>query len=349
VNLRATQPKASDVKGDNRKAVDIGAVYLAASYQMLKQDNVARELMEPVWQEMLARIKQNKRFAYTDNYYDPLVHDAMMVYLIAKHFPDKLKQLPPETFDRIASLVQDGWYNSQSSASVIMAVDAYSNVAASSAANSLKVSVIDKQGVAKTLMMGSPAILTKAELPFNSAGVKLANWGDFPLYYALSESGYERNLPLTAQSKGLEVIREFLDSTGKLINEATIGDEITVRLRVRSIDRNQVANVAVADVLPGGLEPVLNSPDESEESDVPLWRRRLGSDGTWAIQYADIREDRVLFYGHVGPYLTEVTYKVRATNAGTFVVPGVWAEAMYDRKTFARSLGGKFVVKAMAK
>jgi hypothetical protein len=345
VNLRAAQP----TDRDGKKSTDLGAVYLAASYQMLKQDKAARELLEPVWQDLVERIKQNKRYGYWDYYYDPLVHDAMMIYLISRHFPDKLKQLPVEAFDRIGALVQDGGYHSLSSSSVIMAVDAYSNVAASSSAGSLKLSVVDRQGKAQALTLGSPALLAKTEIPLDAAMLKLANWGDFPLYYSLSESGYERNVPVTAQSNGLEIIREFLDASGKPVNEAGIGDELTVRLRVRSTGREQVANVAVADVLPGGLEPVLTSPSDSPDSNEPLWRKRLGGGGSWGIQYADIREDRVLFYGHVHSRQSEVTYKVRATNAGEFVVPGAWGEAMYDRKTFARSAGGKFVVKALAK
>ncbi|TAL21595.1 MAG: alpha-2-macroglobulin family protein, partial [Nitrospirae bacterium] len=119
VNLRAAQPRDKD----NKLVLDLGAAYLAASYQMLKQDKAARELLEPLWQDLLERTKQNKRYGYRDNYYDPLVHDATLIYLIAKHFPDKLKQLPPETFDRIGALVQDGGYHSLSSSSVILAVD----------------------------------------------------------------------------------------------------------------------------------------------------------------------------------------------------------------------------------
>lgn len=345
VNLRAELPKESG----NRKATDLGIAYLASSYQLLKQDKAAQELLEPVWQDLLERIRENKRYTYWDYYYDPLVHDSMLVYLIAKHFPAKLKKLPAEVFDRIGALVQDGWYHSLSSSSVILAVDAYSAEAARSAAKSLSVTAIDRQGKTQTMAMGSPALLAKVELPLNLAKLKLANWGDYPLYYALAESGYERNVPTVAQSKGLEIVREFLDATGKPITEARLGDEITVRLRVRSTERNEVANVAVADVLPGGLEPVLTSPSDSDDTNLPLWRRRLGGSGSWNIQYADIREDRVLFYGHVGRSQSEVTYRVRATNVGEFVVPGAWGEAMYDRKTFARSAGGKFSVKPLVK
>ncbi|MDP2827401.1 MAG: alpha-2-macroglobulin [Sulfuricellaceae bacterium] len=342
VNLRAAMP----TEGNGKKTTDLGVVWLAASYQMLKQDKAANELLEPVWQDMLERTKQNKRYAYSDYYYDPLVHDSMLVYLIARHFPAKLKQLPPETFDRIGSLVRDGWYHSLSSASVVLAVDAYSQAAASDAAASLKVGVTDKQGKVQTLTLGSTALLAKTDVPLGAAKLNLANWGSFPLYYALSESGYERNIPAEAQSKGLEIMREFIDAAGKPVSEARLGEEITVRLRVRSTDKSEVQNVAVADVLPGGLEPVLTNPADSEDSSTPLWRKRLGGSGSWAIQYADIREDRVLFYGHVSRNQNEVTYKVRATNVGEFVVPGAWGEAMYDRKIVARSVGGKFVIRA---
>ncbi|MFP5419494.1 MAG: alpha-2-macroglobulin family protein [Gammaproteobacteria bacterium] len=344
VNLRASLPKESD----GRIAPDLGLVYLAASYQMLRQDQAARELLEPVWRDMLKRIHENKRRTYYDAYYDPLVHDAMSIYLIARHFPDKLRQLPPATFERIGAQIQEGGYHSLSSSAVVLAVDAYSNAVAQSAASKgVKASTINRQGVNQALALGALVPLAKAPLPIGTARVRLGNNGDFPLYYAVSESGYERDVPLVAQSKGLEITREFLDAQGKPITEARLGDELTVRLRIRATG-NRVDNVAVADVLPGGLEPVLTSPGDSEETDQPLWRQRLGGGGSWQIQYADIREDRVLFYGHVYGSQNEVTYKVRATNVGEFVVPGTWGEAMYDRKTFARSAGGRFVIKPLA-
>ena len=49
-------------------------------------------------------------------------------------------------------------------------------------------------------------------------------------------------------------------------------------------------------------------------------------------------------YGTVGKELQEQSYKVRATNVGEFVVPAAYGEAMYDRRIFARSAGGKFKV-----
>ena len=107
--------------------------------------------------------------------------------------------------------------------------------------------------------------------------------------------------------------------------------------------------MALVDVLPGGLEPVLTSPSDDDAADTPLWRRRLGGKSTWQIQYADIREDRVIFYGDVSSNLTEVTYKARATNVGTFVVPAAYGEAMYEHRIFARSAASSLKVKPVAK
>jgi uncharacterized protein YfaS (alpha-2-macroglobulin family) len=253
---------------------------------------------------------------------------------------------------RIGDRIRNGYYDSLSSASVMLAVDAYSNAVAQSAtANGVKVTAIDRRGQSRNLAVGSLSPLATLPLPLDTAAVRVTNSGDFPLYYSLSEAGYERDVPATALSQGLEIYRDFLDAAGHPVTEAKLGEELTVRLRVRAIDRN-VDNVAVADVLPGGLEPVLTAPGDETGEDgngpdgsVPLWQRRLGGKGSWSLQYADIREDRVLFYGSADTRLREITYKVRATNSGSFVVPGAWGEAMYERKIFARSAGGRFTVK----
>ncbi len=340
-NLHAELPP----EANRAAATDLGFAYLAASYQMLQQTDAAEELLEPLWNDLLKRIRGNSRGSYRDYYYDPLVHDATLIYLIARHFPDHLKELPPETFERIGASIQDGGYHSLSSSSVVLAVDAYSNaVAQTAAAKDVKALAVDREGKTQLLNLGALTPMGKAALPSNTVRLNLSSSGDFPLYYALSEAGYERVAPDVAQSKGLEIVREFLNAQGEPISEARLGDEITVRLRVRATER-RVDSVAVADILPGGLEPVLTSPGDSDDTSQPLWKQRLGGSGSWALQYADIREDRVLFYGHVDPRQQEVIYTVRATNVGEFVVPGVWAEAMYDRKTFARSTGGKFVIK----
>ncbi|KGM40530.1 alpha-2-macroglobulin [Aquabacterium sp. NJ1] len=333
---------------DARLNKDLGAVYLAASYQLLKQDAAANELLDPVWNELLERMKTRQSRQVWDGYYDPLVHDSTLIYLVARHFPKRLGSLPTDTWEVLARMIRAGWYNSASSASTIWAVDAYASAAAQSAKGQIKVSALNAQGVAQPLTLGELQPMARTTVPQGSAKLKLSTGGSLPLFYAWAESGFERGVPDKPLSQGMEIIHEVLNDKGQVITEARLGDEVTVRVRVRSLDRASIPQVALVDVLPGGLEPVQNPVDATEQTDEPLWRRRLGGSGNWSLDFADIREDRVLFFGTVNKSMMEISYKARATNTGEFTMPAAYGEAMYERRLFARSAGGRFTVKPVA-
>jgi uncharacterized protein YfaS (alpha-2-macroglobulin family) len=65
---------------------------------------------------------------------------------------------------------------------------------------------------------------------------------------------------------------------------------------------------------------------------------------TWHPEYADVREDRVVLYGTVGPEAQEFVYRVKATNRGAFTLPPPYAESMYQRTVKARGLPGQVKV-----
>lgn len=327
---------------------DLGAVYLAASYQLVKQEQVANELLNPVWSDLLSRTEKKQRRNVWGAYYDPLVHDSMTLHLVGRHFPSRLKTLKPQVWEGMGAMVRDGWYNSLSSASMLLAVDAYFEAVAQNAEGKLTAQTVNSQGQAAALMLGAVNPITRAAVPAGTAKLKLSNDSDFNLYYSWAEQGFERNVPATPVNQGLEVFHDVLDAKGNPITKAKLGEEVTVRVRVRSLERAQINDVALVDMLPGGLEPVLQAVGDDEEAsaDAPIWKKRIGGDGSWKMQYADIREDRVVFYGAVGKDLLEVTYKARATNVGDFVVPAAYGEAMYDRRVYSRSAGARFQVVA---
>ena len=335
-------------------SVDLGAAYLAASFQLVKQDKIATDVMKPVWDDVLSRSRDRRARSTWDWYYDPLVHESMVIYLAAHHFPARLQTLPATTWDTMSKLIGQGWYNSQSTAATILAVDGYAQVAAASAKGQLKASSVDAKGAAQALpLLGELRVMARANVPSATARIKLANGGDLPLFYGWAQSGYERNLAETANFHGLEITHVILNAAGQAISEARIGDEVTVQVTVRSTDRPSVAQVALVDVLPGGLEPVLKpeAAEQGQEADAsePGWRRRLGGSGSWTLDYADVREDRVIFFGNVDQTARTITYKARATNIGQFSHPAAYAEAMYERRLFGRSVGGHFNVLPAAK
>jgi uncharacterized protein YfaS (alpha-2-macroglobulin family) len=323
---------------------DLGAAYLAAAFQFVKQDKLASELIQPVLDDVATDTDPWRRW-YWSYYYDPLVYQASAVQLVARHFPALIKQLPMDFWSRLAKAIGSNYYQSLSAARVLMAVDAYAASAAQSASGKVGLAAVDRSGAAKALELPQQLALARLAVPVDSVKLRLKNGGELPLFYSWAESGYERTVPKESITKGLEIIREFLDAKGNVVSEAQVGDELTVRVRVRSTERSEVPQVALVDVLPGGMEPVLTAPSDDDAPDMPIWKRRLGGRSSWNIDYADIREDRVIFYGTVNGSMTEVTYKVRVTNVGEFVVPAAYGEAMYERRIFGRSAGSTFKAK----
>ena len=122
---------------------------------------------------------------------------------------------------------------------------------------------------------------------------------------------------------------------GQPITAVQNGDEIVVRLRMRAIDAEYIANVAVTDLLPGGFEPVLQT-DAAAQPQGPA---------NWQPVFADVREDRLVLYGGLTKNMAEYRYRIRASNAGTFLVPPSYAESMYDRTLRARTVAGRVTVK----
>lgn len=323
---------------------DLGAAYLGSAFQLMKQEKTAQELIQPVLNDVASDNDPWRRW-YWSYYYDPLVYQASAVQLVARHFPALIKQLPMDYWSRLAKAIGSNYYQSLSAARVLLAVEAYAATAAESASGKVGLAAVDRSGAAKALELPQQLALARLAVPVDSVKLRLKNGGDLPLFYSWAESGYERTVPKEAVGKGLEIIREFLDAKGNVVSEAQVGDELTVRVRVRSTERSEVPQVALVDVLPGGMEPVLTAPSDDDAPDTPIWKRRLGGRSSWNIDYADIREDRVIFYGTVNGSMTEVTYKVRVTNIGDFVVPAAYGEAMYERRIFGRSAGSTFKAK----
>ena len=192
-----------------------------------------------------------------------------------------------------------------------------------------------------------------------------------------SQSGYDRGVPDKAIKNGLEIVREYTDVNGKLLDKIKVGEEIEVHVKIRATGDQSVNNVAIVDLLPGGFDPVIEplpatdasaetsngsgsgtdqggqSADQSgdtsnrdgdrasSDAQSAPWRSPIGlPTSTWRPEYADIREDRVVIYGTATPDVKEFVYRIRASNAGHYIVAPAFGESMYDRRIQARSPGG---------
>lgn len=339
-----------DIDGDAGWESNLAAGYIAASLKLLKQDKEADRLIAPL-QDGLTRATIQNAYRF-ERYYDTLFRDASVLYLIGKHFPERANALPGSVVATLLRPIQRGWYNTLSSAQTILALDAYG---ARVGEGKLTLSEIAKDGAAKPIVT-QPGALVHGTFDAAATALRVDNGVDLHAWYSVTQAGFDRAPPTTELKQGLEIVREYTDTAGKTTTHATLGQELDVHLKIRATEADTLGNIAIVDLLPGGFEAVIQPPSlpqdaatNADSSDAapaaPKWQSPVGVAGsTWQPQYADVRDDRVVIYGTATRNVGEFVYRIRATNAGNFVVPPAYGESMYDRTVQARSLGGKIDV-----
>jgi uncharacterized protein YfaS (alpha-2-macroglobulin family) len=144
-------------------------------------------------------------------------------------------------------------------------------------------------------------------------------------FFAFHSRGIPLDARFIAEKAGLEVHREFLTRTGSPLDVAAItqGDLIVLRTKVRSLS-GALENVVIQNLLPSGVE--VENPRLKSTEMLP-WV----TDANLEPAYQDLRDDRVLFFTDLPEDEWRTTYTLlRAVTPGTFRLPPVQAEAMYD-------------------
>ncbi|HWK51946.1 MAG TPA: hypothetical protein VNR40_18760, partial [Steroidobacter sp.] len=326
---------------------DLTAAWLAASLDLMRQERDAESLIS------------GTRFdASVDELYnDPMTRDALLLFIISRHFPERLKTVPSDVFTTMAKRVTEGYYHSLSAGTTLLALDAYA-AATEGAARNLAIAEVLKNKSVQALTLPQGLFPT---VPFTdqAAALKFTNNTNLNAYYLIEQSGFDRKPPTQAIKQGLEVLREYTDSSGKPITQVKMGDQIDVHLKFRGLKQGDYSNLALVDLLPGGFELVV----PTEAAQTPFAEAAEGQeDGEYeqayngwqcqicvgnvkaSLHYADMREDRVVFYANASGEVSEIVYRIKATNVGSYVTPPAYGEAMYDRSVVGRSAAGKIEV-----
>ena len=327
---------------------DLAAAYLASTYRLMQRNDDAERIIRNVpW-------SPQKKDIGEETYYDAVVHDAQLLYLIARHFPNRLTAAPAVALETISAAVSGNRASSLSAAYTLLALDAYSKVAAG--ADTLGIAEIGKDGAERALTMPAGA-MPKVSISEAASRLQFSRRGPLPAYYVVNESGFDRNAPTAEISQGVEIIREFIDAKDSPVTRVTVGQEFFVRLRIRATRRDRQPQIAVVDLLPGGVEPVLELQAPADSStpgaDPALLRRRgagaslpVGIPGksNWFPAHIDVRDDRLVIYGDATKDVGTFVYRVRATNAGVFQAPPAFAEGMYNRTVAGLSRAGSLEI-----
>lgn len=327
---------------------DLAAAYLASTYRLLQRNADADRIVKTVpW-------SKEKRDFGDEIYYDTVVHDAQLLYLLARHFPARLGAAPPAALETLSAAVSGNRASSLSAAYTLLALDAFAKTTAATAM--LGISEIGRDAHERALALPEGA-MPKVSISETAAKVQFSRRGSALAYYVVNESGFDRNPPAADVSQGIEIVREFVDAKGNPVSRVTVGEEFFVRLRVRATNRDRQPQIAIVDLLPSGVEPVLElqpPSDSSTPENDPAMRRQRGASGAlpiglpdksdWVPSHVDVREDRIIAYGDAGRNVGTFVYRVRANNAGVFQVPPAFAEGMYNRTIVGLSRAGTLEV-----
>jgi uncharacterized protein YfaS (alpha-2-macroglobulin family) len=324
---------------------DLAAAYLASTYRLMQRNSDAERIVSNVpW-------AGQKREWTAWSYYDPLVHDSQLLYLLAKHFPKRMSELPPSVLEDMGRAISGNRQSSLTAAYTLMALDAYASAA--TPAGKLGISQIGSDGREKPIVLPGGA-MPKVSVPEGAAKVQFSKQGPLPAYYVLNESGFDRGIPDAEINHGVEIVHEFLDLNGNVIGKVKVGQEFLVRLRLRAVKRDSLPQLAIVDLLPGGVEAVQELRPQADSSTPGVDPALTGGASAlpvgvpgksdWYPEHVDVRDDRLVLYGAIGRNAATFVYRARATNAGVFQSPPAFVEGMYDRTIIGRGLAGKLEI-----
>lgn len=166
-----------------------------------------------------------------------------------------------------------------------------------------------------------------------SGNITVKNFSDGPAYVRVNT--VSRALPgeaVAASSSGISLNVRYIGPDGNTLNPASVrqGTEFTAVIRVSNPSASaDLRHIALTEMIPSGWETIN---ERMTGQDVP-------SDGKY--DYLDIRDNANIFYFSLprNSY-KEFRVRLRAAYEGTFVLPAVACEDMYNANVFARSASG---------
>lgn len=232
----------------------------------------------------------------------------------------------PEATQLAGRLLKAGtenrWYSTQENAAVLMALGRYSLKVGNEKAQ-LEGTLLDAEK--KELLAfrsGTPASLAVSDLP--ESGIVLSAKGTGNGYYSWTILGNPVAHP-KPESRGLKVQSEWLDEKGKELDwSKPVPQGTRIQVVLTLLPTLPVSNLALSYLLPAGLElenPRLLGAEAKEDEE---------ESASYGSIHTDVRDDRLLlFVDHLSEAIT-YRFRVRAVTKGTFAVPPISAEGMYD-------------------
>lgn len=259
-------------------------------------------------------------------YADKSVRLGMILYLLSRtnaKDPACLKLLA----ELQKSLRKDGsgWGTTHANAWITMGISAFAEAHRLSMEQTKEKSpgfLLDHDG--KKIPLASGKSLVKELKAAEEIKIVLSETSS-PVFVTVRSRGILRKGQAKAQ--GLTVRREYRNDKGEKITSAAHGDLVTVRIITNA--KEDMKDVVISDLLPGGLEIEDGSLATREKRIQPVRRHGI------KVNFKENRFDRFLLFCDLNKGEEIYEYKARAVIRGKYHSGAISAEKMYDPDTTA--------------
>ncbi|AEG00857.1 alpha-2-macroglobulin family protein [Methylomonas methanica] len=315
----------SQSKSSGQPIASRSRFFIGAAYKLHHLDQDAERQFDDIRQQW-----QTSGILPTDMQNNP-ENLSLYLYLVGKHLPELLDTQDPKFGGYMLELGQD---------LVGQRMNSFRGSMALLGLGSLWTRFEQDQQQSFTVLAGTPlaqlelqgksiktALLTPTIRP-----LELRGEGKWSLYYQLSETGYDRAPPSAAISQKLTVNRQMLNDKGEAITRLGLQDKLHIRIALHP--DQAMRDVAVVMLVPGGFEIDLSEHGLAERKSLPIDKKPL-----WQPEYIDVQEDRLVLFGDLDGGEKYFEFRLKPLNSGTYQVPPVFAEGMYDTEILYRGLG----------
>ncbi|MDR2337230.1 MAG: Ig-like domain-containing protein [Deltaproteobacteria bacterium] len=301
---------------------DLVGAYIAASYKLLQDEQKAERIIKKY---VIVKEKSGDN-GFDSDFGTGSLRNAKYYYLVGKHFPLKISTLQEKGIENLLAPLKNRDYNTLLSANSILALTVLSDDLHFS--DTITFKTTSQTGKEVTLEKSVKDLVSDFE--FDTSVQKVEISASKPLYYNVVQQGFSKTLPSQAEARQVEIFKEYLDQSGNVVQQANVGDELIVNLKLRvlsSTKAESLDNLVVVELLPGGFEVVRDSLSTS-----------------LSLAQVNIRDDRVILFLSANSNTQQITFKVKLTARGKFVVPPTYVNSLYNNSVSACTSAGKFEV-----
>ncbi|MBR9975198.1 MAG: alpha-2-macroglobulin family protein, partial [Bacteroidetes bacterium] len=260
--------------------------------------------------------------------------NAIMLNVLLEVDPAS-KQIP-DMLRWIASRA-DNMYSTQETAFVMLALG---KAARRTASSELSVAVM-VDGKKRASYDGKSVTVTEKELGAGAVSLKASGKGE--VFYFWSAEGIRKHGDVREEDSGMRVRRSWYDyRTRQRVSPQDLrqGQLVVCSIELSGEGRS-VDNVVITDIIPAGCEIENTRLRASTAVDWPVGN-------PLDVEYMDVRDDRlILFTSLDGGATREFVYLMRVVNEGSFILPPLAAEAMYDPAFHSHNGAGRVRIAPM--